>query len=61
MKNFGFSVFDITNLEGAIRVSLGGVWVEQTGLKNGRSFLAVEVAKDSIIVDALFMRWFFDR
>ena len=61
MKNFGISVFDITNLEGAIRVSLGGVWVEQTGLKNGRSFLAVEVAKDSIIVDALFMRWIFNR
>ena len=61
MKTFGISVFDITNLEGAIRVSLGGVWVEQTGLKNGRSFLAVEVAKDSIIVDALFMRWIFNR
>ena len=61
MKNFGFSVFDITNLEGAIRVSLGGVWVEQTGLKNGRSFLALEIDKTDIIVDVAFMRWIFNK
>ena len=61
MRNFGVSLFDITNLEGALRISLGGIWVEKTGLKNGRSVLAVEVAKDSIIVDALFIRWIFNR
>ena len=60
MKNFGISVFDITNLEGAIRVSLGGVWVERSRLKDGRSLLAIEVNKTSITVDALFMRFLFE-
>ena len=61
MKNFGISVFDITSLEGAIRVSLGGVWVERSGLKDGRSLLAIEVDKTSITVDLAFMRFMFKR
>ena len=72
MKNFGISVFDITNLEGAIRVSLGGVWVERSGLKDGRSLLAIEIEKTqvsctpkimgwSITLDVAFMRFLFKR
>lgn len=61
MKNFGISVFDITNLEGAIRISLGGVWVERSGLKDGRSLLAIEVDKTHITVDLAFMRFMFER
>ena len=61
MKNFGISVFDITNLEGALRISLGGIWFEKTEIKDGRSLLAIEVDKTSITVDALFMRFMFER
>ena len=72
MKNFGFSLFDVTNLDGALRLSLGGVWVEQTGLKNGRSLFAIELEKTqvsctpkvmgwSITLDVAFMRFMFER
>ena len=61
MKNFGVSLFDITNLDGALRISLGGIWIEQTGLKNGRSLLAVEMDKTSYTFDVLFFRFVVDR
>ena len=61
MKNFGVSLFDITNLDGALRISLGGIWIEQTGLQAGRSLLAIELDKTSYTIDALFMRFMFER
>jgi len=61
MKNFGISIFDITNLDGALRMSLCGIWIEQTGLKNGRSLLAIEADKTSYTIDALFMRFMFEK
>lgn len=57
MRNFGVSLFDITNLEGALRISLGGIWVESTAIKNGRSVLAVEIAKGRVSVDVLFFKF----
>ena len=61
MKNFGISILDITNLDGALRISLCGVWMEQTELKNGRSLLAVEADKTGYTIDALFMRFMFEK
>ena len=61
MKNYGVSLLDITNLDGALRISLGGVWIEQTNLKNGRSLLAIEADKTSYTIDALFMRFMLER
>ena len=72
MKNFGVSLFDISNLEGALRISLGGFWVERSGQKDGRSLLAVELEKTqvsctpkvmgwSITLDVAFMRFLFER
>jgi len=72
MKNFGISVFDISTLDGALRISLGGVWFERKGLKDGRSLLAVEIEKTqvsctpkvmgwSITLDIAFMRFMFER
>ena len=61
MKNFGVSLLDITNLDGALRISLGGIWVEQTKLQTGRSLLAIELDKTSYTIDALFMRFIFER
>ena len=61
MKNFGVSLLDITNLDGALRISLGGIWIEQTSLKNGRSLLAVEADKTGYTIDALFMRFMFEK
>ena len=61
MKNFGVSLLDITNLDGALRISLGGIWIEQTGLKNGRSLLAIEADKTGYTIDALFMRFMLER
>jgi hypothetical protein len=61
MKNFGISLFDITNLEGALRISLFGLWVEKTRLKDSRSLLAIEVDKTDITVDVAFMRFLFKR
>ena len=60
MRNFGASLFDITSLEGALRISVGGIWVESTAIKNGRSVLAVEVAKDRVSVDVLFFKFRFE-
>ena len=60
MKNFGVSLLDITNLDGALRISLGGIWIEQTMLKNGRSLFAIEADKTSYTIDAFFMRFMFE-
>lgn len=51
MKNFGVSLLDITNLDGALRISLGGIWIEQTVLKTGRSLLAIEAERTKIQSD----------
>ena len=72
MKNFGISVFDISMLDGALRISLGGFWLERKGLKDGRSLLALELEKTqvsctpklmgwSITLDVAFMRFMFER
>ena len=61
MKNFGISVFDITNLQGALRISLGGVWVEDTGFEYGRSLLSLELKAESVMLDAFFIRFVFKR
>ena len=72
MKNFGVSLFDISNLEGALRISLGGFWIERKGLKDDRSLLALEIEKTqvsctpkvmgwSITLDVAFMRFMFKR
>ena len=61
MKNFGVSLLDITNLDGALRISLGGIWIEQTMLKNGRSLFAIEADKTSYRIDEGVMRFMFER
>ena len=61
MKNFGVNIFDISNLDGALRISFGGFWLERKGVQSVRSLLAIEVDKTSITVDALFMRFMFER
>ena len=62
MKDFGVSVLDVTNLNGAFKASLGGIWVKEVKwLDEGRSVFAVEVSAKDITVDAVFMRFVYDR
>ena len=58
MKNWGVSLLDVTDSDGVLRLSFIGIWSEKsTEFKNGRSVLAIEVAKDSLTVDAMFFKF----
>ena len=61
MKNCGISILDITDKDGALRLSVFGIWSENsTYFEHGRSLLAIEKSQQEITIDLCFMRFSVD-
>jgi len=61
MKNCGISILDLTDKDGALRLSVFGIWSENsTYFHYGRSLLAIEKSKREITIDLCFLRFSFN-
>ena len=58
MKNCGISILDLTDKDGAIRLSVLGIWSENsTYFEHGRSLFAIEKSQQKITIDLCFFRF----
>ena len=61
MNNCGVSILDITDKDGALRLSIFGIWSENSPyFEHGRSLFAIEKSQQKITIDLCFIRFCVD-